>query len=670
MKFMLSQKYYRAYSCLCLLFMTACGNPHLIGQDGSGLSIRKTAPKKAPTSSATATATATATASATATATTTATATPTPVVVENSLKVTLTIDNALVENFNFPVTMVSEQPSVWVKIQNDGNVVATLKDLKINSDLFTLMDEQKCLSVLPIQGTCVVKLQFSAKKVGAFSDQLVLKYENSSHQLAQDLSLTVTGQKTKYIPAGKFNVTWKFQDLSNADNQVDFGKSRTLDPVAVYGKVTNNGDLPALLNSSTIDHNNGFAVVDINQCLDTLQPAASCQFKIVFRSEQPGNFNSNLKLSYQDATQTYAQDLVIQLSGQKIVSDRAPVLKLSEFDADALDFGKVDLGSKYSKLLEIKNSNDENLVLSLDEILLNSANGFSFSGGTFPGTHGTCQRLMKAGSCLVEITFAPTKIGIVSGKFSLIKEGQKLLDETLNGEGVQPAANSPCEHRRDQLLFAEGDFDVNDASIIYPYNQTAPGSKHKISRLYGLATNNRYSCQNCESVLDANVLTRFSLKALPPEEELVSSFLQLHIGKIHHTRQNFGTEMICLQNSLVRTCSGRTYDPITEAFWYKHLNKKFFDAQHAAPKNAFYNDYLFEDGNVTQTVDAQGQNIDKIVLKSNLSFAQLFEIDAQSTKNILRDSYLNVILVDDVKNLNYPRILLTFKKEITCEVAN
>ena len=63
---------------------------------------------------------------------------------------------------------------------------------------------------------------------------------------------------------------------------------------------------------------------------------------------------------------------------------------------------------------------------------------FSYKGGTYPGTGGTCAAtLAAAGTCTVVVTYAPVT---VAGTFDTIDEAGSMIVRTASGDRVAVTA--------------------------------------------------------------------------------------------------------------------------------------------------------------------------------------------------------------------------------------
>lgn len=632
--------------CLSLItLLTACGNPHLItGLTGSSSPVNTNLnanpaddinPVVLPT------------------------AAPEP-----SLSFEFLDLSQAVTTYDFESVPKNQKPTKIFSVINNGTVNATITNISQTTDEdFQLQDINQCLSVLVPKVKCDFLVTFKSNKLGLRSDTFLLTYINQDANLTEEASLSVIGTKTKVIPTGWLKASWSF----NGDKDGNFGKSRVEDNSSVYVNLKNESEMDAFVSNIELT-GPAFKISDANNCLTKILASSSCTFKIIFSANEMKTYESSFKLELVDETETLAVVLDAVLNGEKVIGSPAPVVTISEFDAQGLKFGDVSVGNKYNKFLEISNQNNQDLVVSLDEITLLGSNDFTFTGGEFPGARGTCKRLMKAGRCLVEVTFSPSSEGEKINQLSIKSSNQDILRTQLIGQGIGNIEPN-CQDKSDYLFFSEGQFDLKDKSVVYPYVTSLSTSTSKLALKYGIETNFRHDCINCESILDAMILTRFN-KIEWPKDDYLDAKIQVNVEKVTASRNWLQTEMLCIQNSVDKLCSGQTFDKAGEPSWYALLNKNFFNKRSGPVNSEFLNLLLADQNMTTRKTIKTGKNIDFAKAMSTLSIAELYGLSADHAENILRAGFLNVILVDDLKNVSYPRLLVTAKKDFICEQNN
>ncbi len=116
----------------------------------------------------------------------------------------------------------------------------------------------------------------------------------------------------------------------------------------------------------------------------------------------------------------------------------AAVLAFS--NSPELDFGTVAISGSQSELLTITNSGAVSAT-AMSGVALSAP--FSFTGGAYPGTGGTCgATLAAAGNCTVAISFSPASGGVFTDTLALdYHDGSAMVQATRNlrGTGASPA---------------------------------------------------------------------------------------------------------------------------------------------------------------------------------------------------------------------------------------
>lgn len=623
---------------LLIMLFIGCGNPHLLtNSTGTNGSIN---PELEPPTIET------------PTPTSTPTATP-------SLDIVILDNDQEISNYDFGKFAKNEQPSKTLTVFNKGTVVGvSTTPAQSNDNDFVFVDSNACLTVVEPGAKCNFVVTFKSKKLGFRNTNLKFSYINQNFKLEAQKNLDLTGIKIKANPKDVLKLSWSFND----EKVANFGKSRVEDSTVIYVTIKNEDTVDAYLQEQSFP-SEYFTILD-NACLDKIEVGSFCTFKVKFETDIAGLHERSFGLNYSDDSGDLFVALETVFRGEKVAGSAAPIITISEFDSHGLDFGEVSLGNKYDKLLEVTNTNNQDLVVSLDEIFLQGSADFNFTGGKFPGTRGTCKRLVAAGRCLIEFTFIPTSLGKQHNLLTLRSTSQKILKTELLGTGIENS-QKPCQHKSDYLFFSEGKFNPKHSSIVYPYLTSVPTSKQKLSLLYGLETNKRYNCSNCEAVQDAMVLSRYN-NINWPESDFLHANIQVHVGKVHHSRKWLYTEMLCIQNTMDKICSGELFNKEKEQSWYALLNKNFFNTR-PGPVNLEFNNMLFKDERHISRTTAEGIKIDQAMIMNTLSLARIYDISPDKVENILRAGFLNVILVDDIKNISFPRLQVTSKKDIVCE---
>ena len=106
---------------------------------------------------------------------------------------------------------------------------------------------------------------------------------------------------------------------------------------------------------------------------------------------------------------------------------------LSFLIGSTYDFSNVNIGSSLSTFIVVENTG----ALSATSVSGSSLSGeFTYVGGSYPGTNGTCGTTIATGTCTIELNFAPTASGLRSDTVSLSYAGASSIFLNLEGTGV------------------------------------------------------------------------------------------------------------------------------------------------------------------------------------------------------------------------------------------
>lgn len=133
-------------------------------------------------------------------------------------------------------------------------------------------------------------------------------------------------------------------------------------------------------------------------CPEEIAPEESCTIVIRFAPTAVGSYMTQLQLEYINGI--IVAPLTIDLMGQTTSPLR--------FTVASYDFGMVDAGLSATGALTVENQGATG-VTGLEELSSQALlPPFSFVGGVYPGTGGTCGATLAGGaSCTVQLQFAP-----------------------------------------------------------------------------------------------------------------------------------------------------------------------------------------------------------------------------------------------------------------------
>lgn len=270
--------------------------------------------------------------------------------------------------------------------------------------------------------SCSIGAQFSPAAgmagVGSTSATLSLAYNSGAGPTTATAALTGTGTPQPYLVPS-----------STSDS---FG-TQTVDTTSAAKTITLTyyGADPAILSYAYASSPSAFSL----PAGGTIPGSSS--FSVTFTPPTTGALSDTLILSYSDATTGQSQTAIdFSMSG----TGGGP---LSVSGSSTLSFGNVVVGTSYTKTLTLTDSSGQS-VSGLGATL--SGTGFSYLGGSYPGTGGTCGTSTSS-SCTVVLAFTPAIDASASGslKFTYSADSQTMPTITVNlsGTGIPPLSISP-----------------------------------------------------------------------------------------------------------------------------------------------------------------------------------------------------------------------------------
>jgi len=291
-----------------------------------------------------------------------------------------------------------------------------------------------CSSSLAAGSSCTLVVEFAPGSASTASDQLVLSYVMGG--LNYDTTLDLQGVGTVPSPA--------VLSISESD-PYDFGTVAVGSNSSHTFTVTNSGGQTATSISESglatpFDFLGGSYPGTGGSCSSILVAGSSCTLVVNFSPTAGGVSTDSIDVSYNDGVA--AQSVQRSVSGTG--SAGAAVLAISE--SDPYDFGSVVQGSSASHTFTVTNSGSQ-AASAISEVGL--AAPFAFSGGSYPGTGGTCGASLSAGAnCTIQIEFSPTAAVVSNDTVDLsYNDGSSAQNATRNvtGTGITPASLSISE---------------------------------------------------------------------------------------------------------------------------------------------------------------------------------------------------------------------------------
>ncbi|MFY7994426.1 MAG: choice-of-anchor D domain-containing protein [Bacteriovoracaceae bacterium] len=508
-----------------------------------------------------------------------------------------------------------------------------------------------CAASLESDKNCDIDLVFHADDEGVYQDKLIIIFKPKGSDLATKvIEFPLRGErKNSVVAAPLLKVA-----AQNGDESLNFGKTELSETISSKLIVTNVGNIPLLIDSS-FEKNNSFNFEggkypgSEGTCNETLDINESCHLHVSFTETSKGLHSDNLVTTYK-ASSGKSIEMTVRTSifGEKTPKIGTPGdLVPSEILGDSIDFGNISVGAQAAKQVEI--SNIGSMAVKITETTINDSKNFSFNGGKFPGTRGTCNEIVQPGNCLLDLVYKPALAGHHSGNLNIATDNGKKLTLKLSGEAKSAQA---CFEESEVLLSAIPK--ARAVAPILPYLTQSTSTSSKLQVLYGTEVNGYYSTLDMYTVKDSMVYVQYDLPEL--EDEVISINFGVEVQKI--VLDNYkDTESLCLSTSSnVRKCSGQQFSLDS---WQKLLNKRFWD-KYEAPVSELY----------TQQFD-QGKwncgNTSCMRLKKVYNLESIFDLNSKEMQTVIRGKRVSLVFSDDTRLMKLPKLLIKTKKKVECK---
>ncbi len=338
--------------------------------------------------------------------------------------------------YNFGTQPAGGNQQYTFTITNTGTVAATAMGgtglaTPFNFAGGTYPGGGSCGTTLAAAASCTVIVDYSPSVPSASdSDTMIINYNDG-------LAAQVSSRGINGVAVAPANITITESDPYN------FGTVVTGNSASHIFTVTNVGGVAATIASSTTVSGAGLAAPfnftggvypgSSGNCGVTIAAGASCSIEIHYSPVSPGVDSDTIQVNYNNGA--VAQGASRDVTGTGILP---ALLTISE--SDPYDFGSIPSGSVAAHVFTITNSGSSTAT-SLSEVGLVSP--FQFSGGSYPGSGGTCGlTLSPAGSCTIEVAFSPTIISTFSSSIDIqYNDGAsaQVASRLVDGTGLAPA---------------------------------------------------------------------------------------------------------------------------------------------------------------------------------------------------------------------------------------
>jgi hypothetical protein len=301
-----------------------------------------------------------------------------------------------------------------------GNAAAVISSKSIaNATDYTIINDT-CPGSLNNGATCTFTVKFEPVSAGMKDSSLNINYDNGASKTTSRL-VTGSGTNPGLLTASQASLA--------------FGE-RSPDSFYDLTVVFTHSGSPSATNLNRLVTGTGFSRVADN-CPTNMNPGTSCSITVRFTPTSAINYTGNLAVTYGNGFSTVTTN--VPLSGAGI-----PTARLT-FAASSYNFGQI-IQTQSSSLTITLNHTGPVAATAMSANTLSAP--FSYKGGSYPGTGGTCADTLSSGPCTMVIDFAPTSTGVRNQTLSITYNNgadSRMASTALTGEGLAQAIISISE---------------------------------------------------------------------------------------------------------------------------------------------------------------------------------------------------------------------------------
>lgn len=334
------------------------------------------------------------------------------------------------DTLSFSTVVVGAFQDLTIKLSNGGSASSTsLLSVSSTSSHF-IIQNNPCPSSLVSGESCTLTIRFAPQSgQGSKTGSLQISYDDGfgTKTLIRNLSGTAN---TPSI-------------LSLSPTAYDFG-ARTINSVYdMTFTLTKSGEntlavsaVTKIVTGSGFSFKGGAYPGEGGSCPTTSNYSGSCTIVISYNPITRVNYTGQLKVTYNNGLAT----------GVTSTSDLSGSVK-GTLSFSSSSFGQIIQTLSTEKIITVTNA-DTNNATSITTNILSSP--YSFKGGAYPGTGGTCGSTLPAsGTCSLVVVFAPVSVGTSSTTLSFIYDDGRTSNAQssliLSGEGIAQAILSISE---------------------------------------------------------------------------------------------------------------------------------------------------------------------------------------------------------------------------------
>jgi ubiquitin C-terminal hydrolase len=147
------------------------------------------------------------------------------------------------------------------------------------------------------------------------------------------------------------------------------------------------------------------------ECGSEMKPDSTCKLSIEFAPASKndlslGEINSHLKLSFVDSAGN-SQEQELKLLGYLLSPG---VVRLKDSASESVHIKNIPTDTSFKKKIEITNMGE--VPITIEKTEWSGSPEFTFKGGSFPGSGGTCESTLKPKkSCMIVLGFSTEHVG-------------------------------------------------------------------------------------------------------------------------------------------------------------------------------------------------------------------------------------------------------------------
>ncbi|HMN67242.1 MAG TPA: choice-of-anchor D domain-containing protein [Bdellovibrionales bacterium] len=251
-----------------------------------------------------------------------------------------------------------------------------------------------CSTTLAASASCSIIVVFAPSSTNSYADTIEIGYNDgvAVQQATRDLTGSSTPPATLTVSDGA---------------TYDYGTIITGSSTDKSFTITNTGNFTAsTIGGSGLAAPFGFKDTTFpgtgGTCGATLAPAGTCTVIVTFNPTVSTTYNDTMDITYNDGVTT-------QVSSRPLAGAGGPPANITISDGATYSFGAVAQGSTHEKTFTLNNIGGASAT-SMAGAGLSAP--YSFKGGSFPGTGGTCTggTLTGSSSCTMVVVYTPTTV--------------------------------------------------------------------------------------------------------------------------------------------------------------------------------------------------------------------------------------------------------------------